>query len=92
MRQTKKEGQRRFGMKCHIGADAGSGPAHTIEVAAARAGIKLGAGKQSVKSVFVLCQSLIWNLPEAKLPHKDAERRLRLPAHKGLLALDNTGF
>jgi len=35
MRQTKKGRQWRFGMKCHIGADAGSGLGHTIEVTAA---------------------------------------------------------
>ncbi len=32
MHQTKKGGQWRFGMKCHIGVDAGSGLVHTIEV------------------------------------------------------------
>jgi len=35
MHQTKKGGQWRFGMKCHIGVDAGSGLVHTIEVTAA---------------------------------------------------------
>jgi len=35
MHQTKKGGQWRFGMKCHIGVDAESGLVHTIEVTAA---------------------------------------------------------
>ncbi len=35
MHQTKKGGQWRFGMKCHIGVDAGSGLVHTVEVTAA---------------------------------------------------------
>ena len=35
MHQTKKGNEWRFGMKCHIGADAGSGLVHTIEVTAA---------------------------------------------------------
>jgi len=34
MHQTKKGGQWHFGMKCHIGVDAGSGLVHTIEVTA----------------------------------------------------------
>ena len=32
MHQTKKGNEWRFGMKCHIGVDAGSGYVHTIEV------------------------------------------------------------
>lgn len=35
MHQTKKGNEWRFGMKCHIGVDAGSGLVHTIEVTAA---------------------------------------------------------
>jgi len=35
MHQTKKGGQWYFGMKCHVGADAGSGYVHTIEATAA---------------------------------------------------------
>jgi IS5 family transposase len=35
MHQTKKGNEWRFGMKCHIGADAGSGFVHTIEVTSA---------------------------------------------------------
>ncbi len=35
MHQTKKGGQWHFGMKCHIGVDAGSGLVHSIEVTAA---------------------------------------------------------
>ncbi len=35
MHQTKKGGQWHFGMKCHIGVDAGSGLVHTVEVTAA---------------------------------------------------------
>lgn len=35
MHQTKKGNEWRFGMKCHIGVDAGSGLIHTIEVTAA---------------------------------------------------------
>lgn len=35
MRQTKKDNEWRFGMKCRIGVDAGSGLAHTIAVTAA---------------------------------------------------------
>ena len=35
MHQTKKGNEWRFGMKCHIGADAGSGLVHTIEVTSA---------------------------------------------------------
>ncbi len=35
MHQTKKGGQWSFGMKCHIGVDAGSGLVHTVEVTAA---------------------------------------------------------
>lgn len=35
MHQTKKGNEWRFGMKCHIGADAGNGLVHTIEVTAA---------------------------------------------------------
>ncbi len=35
MHQTKKGGQWRFGMKCHIGVDAGSGLVYTIEVTTA---------------------------------------------------------
>ena len=37
MRQTKKGNEWRFGMKCHIGVDAGSGLVHTITVTAANA-------------------------------------------------------
>ena len=32
MHQTKKGNEWRFGMKCHVGADAGTGLVHTIEV------------------------------------------------------------
>ena len=32
MHSTKKGNQWRFGMKCHVGADAGTGYVHTIEV------------------------------------------------------------
>ena len=35
MHQTKKGNEWRFGMKCHIGVDAGSGLVHTITVTAA---------------------------------------------------------
>ena len=35
MRQTKKGNEWKFGMKCHIGVDAGSGLVHTITVTAA---------------------------------------------------------
>ena len=35
MRQTKKGNEWRFGIKCHIGVDAGSGLVHTITVTAA---------------------------------------------------------
>ena len=35
MHQTKKGNEWRFGMKCHIGVDAGSGLIHTLEVTAA---------------------------------------------------------
>jgi len=35
MHQTKKGNEWRFGMKCHIGVDAGSGFVHTVEVTAA---------------------------------------------------------
>jgi len=35
MHQTKKGNEWRFGMKCHIGVDAGSGIVHTVEVTAA---------------------------------------------------------
>jgi IS5 family transposase len=35
MHQTKKGNEWRFGMKCHIGVDAGSGLVHTMEVTAA---------------------------------------------------------
>ncbi len=35
MRQTKKGNEWRFGMKCHIGVDAGSGLVHTMTVTAA---------------------------------------------------------
>jgi IS5 family transposase len=35
MHQTNKGNEWRFGMKCHIGVDAGSGLVHTIEVTAA---------------------------------------------------------
>lgn len=35
MHQTKKGNERKFGMKCHIGVDAGSGLVHTITVTAA---------------------------------------------------------
>lgn len=35
MHQTKKGNEWRFGMKCHIGVDAGSGLVHTLEVTAA---------------------------------------------------------
>ncbi len=35
MHQTKKGGQWRFGMKCHVGVDAGSGQVHTVEITAA---------------------------------------------------------
>lgn len=35
MHQTKKGNEWRFGMKCHIGVDAGSGFIHTLEVTAA---------------------------------------------------------
>jgi len=37
MHQTKKGNEWRFGMKCHIGVDAGSGLVHTITVTAANA-------------------------------------------------------
>jgi IS5 family transposase len=37
MRQSKKGNGRPFGMKAHIGADAGSGMAHSVETAAANA-------------------------------------------------------
>ena len=37
MHQTKKGNEWRFGMKCHIGVDAGSGLVHTIIVTAANA-------------------------------------------------------
>ena len=37
MHQTKKGNEWKFGMKCHIGADAGSGLVHTITVTAANA-------------------------------------------------------
>ena len=37
MHQTKKGNEWRFGMKCHIGVDAGSGLVHTMEVTAANA-------------------------------------------------------
>jgi IS5 family transposase len=35
MHQTKKDNEWRFGMKCHIGVDAGSGLVHTMTVTAA---------------------------------------------------------
>ena len=35
MHQTKKGNEWKFGMKCHIGVDAGSGLVHTITVTAA---------------------------------------------------------
>jgi len=35
MRQTRKGNEWHFGMKCHIGVDAGSGYVHTIEATAA---------------------------------------------------------
>ena len=35
MHQTKKGNEWKFGMKCHIGVDAGSGLVHTMTVAAA---------------------------------------------------------
>ena len=35
MHQTKKGNEWRFGMKCHIGVDTGSGLVHTITVTAA---------------------------------------------------------
>lgn len=35
MHQTKKENEWKFGMKCHIGVDAGSGLVHTMTVTAA---------------------------------------------------------
>ena len=35
MHQTKKGNEWRFGMKCHIGVDAGSGLVHTITAPAA---------------------------------------------------------
>lgn len=35
MHQTKKGNEWRFGMKCHVGVDAGSGLVHTMEVTAA---------------------------------------------------------
>lgn len=35
MHQTKKGNEWRFGMKCYIGVDAGSGPVHTMTVTAA---------------------------------------------------------
>ena len=35
MRQTKKGNQYHFGMKCHIGVDAGSGYVHSLETTAA---------------------------------------------------------
>jgi IS5 family transposase len=35
MHQTKKGNEWRFGMKCHIGVDAGSGLVHSIEVTSA---------------------------------------------------------
>lgn len=35
MHQTKKGNEWRFGMKCHIGVDAGSGLVHSVEVTAA---------------------------------------------------------
>jgi len=35
MHQTKKGNEWRFGMKCHVGVDAGTGYVHTIEVTAA---------------------------------------------------------
>ncbi len=34
MHQTKKGNERKFGMKCHIGVDAGSGLVHTMTVTA----------------------------------------------------------
>ena len=37
MHQTKKGNEWKFGMKCHIGVDAGSGLVHTITVTAANA-------------------------------------------------------
>lgn len=37
MHQTKEENEWRFGMKCHVGADAGSGLVHTITVTAGNA-------------------------------------------------------
>jgi len=37
MHQTKKGNEWRFGMKCHIGVDAGTGLVHTIEVTPANA-------------------------------------------------------
>lgn len=36
MHQTKKDNEWRFGMKCHICADAGSGLVHTIETTAGK--------------------------------------------------------
>ena len=35
MHQTRKGNEWRFGMKCHVGVDAGSGYAHSVEVTAA---------------------------------------------------------
>ena len=35
MHQTKKRNEWKFGMKCHIGVDSGSGLVHTITVTAA---------------------------------------------------------
>ena len=37
MHQTKKGNEWKFGIKCHIGVDAGSGLVHTITVTAANA-------------------------------------------------------
>ena len=49
MHQTKKRKEWCFGMKCHIGVDAGSGLVHTIEVTAANGNGLIEHRKSSVR-------------------------------------------
>ncbi len=66
MYQTKKGGQWRFGMKCHMGADAGSGLVHTIKVSAANEHDITVASKLIRKDRWCMATPNIWGFKNRK--------------------------
>ena len=72
--QTRKGNEWRFGMKCHVGVDAGSGLVHTITVTSAN-----NAQKQCAKNAlcFFFLHDFIHTIFRAK-----STPPLHLPAHR----------